>query len=71
MGGAPLEALVPLMRRTMDNGFDLTGPFARGDWGTVEMHLRAIRTFAPDIEPAYQALAAATIRGLEPGSARW
>src|SRR5437764_9530317 len=33
--GAPPEALVPLMKRTIDNGFDLTGPIARGDWQTV------------------------------------
>jgi predicted short-subunit dehydrogenase-like oxidoreductase (DUF2520 family) len=36
--GAPAEALVPLMRRTIDNGFELTGPIARGDWETVERH---------------------------------
>lgn len=36
--GAPPEALVPLMRRTIDNGFELTGPIARGDWETVERH---------------------------------
>ena len=29
--GAPPEALLPLMRRTIDNGFELTGPIARGD----------------------------------------
>ena len=34
--GAPPEALVPLMRRTIDNGFELTGPIARGDWATVD-----------------------------------
>ena len=34
--GAPPEALVPLMRRTIENGFELTGPIARGDWATVE-----------------------------------
>jgi hypothetical protein len=27
--GVPAEALVPLMRRTIENGFDLTGPIAR------------------------------------------
>ena len=27
------------MRRTIDNGFELTGPIARGDWATVEAHL--------------------------------
>ena len=36
--GAPPEALVPLMRRTIENGFELTGPIARGDWETVERH---------------------------------
>ena len=40
--GAPPEALVPLMRRTIDNGFELTGPIARGDWSTVDAHLAAI-----------------------------
>src|SRR5581483_8476185 len=40
--GAPPEALVPLMRRTIENGFELTGPIARGDWATVDAHLAAI-----------------------------
>jgi predicted short-subunit dehydrogenase-like oxidoreductase (DUF2520 family) len=60
--GAPPEALVPLMRRTIDNGFDLTGPIARGDWDVVEAHLRAIGTHAPDLEPMYRALAEVTRR---------
>src|SRR5580704_3965211 len=47
--GAPPEALVPLMRRTIDNGFDLTGPIARGDWPTVEAHLAAISKHAPEL----------------------
>jgi predicted short-subunit dehydrogenase-like oxidoreductase (DUF2520 family) len=60
--GAPPEALVPLMRRTIDNGFDLTGPIARGDWAVVEAHLHAIRAHAPDLESMYRALADATRR---------
>ena len=32
----PPDVLVPLMRRTIDNNFDLTGPIARGDTATVE-----------------------------------
>lgn len=60
--GVPPAALIPLMRRTIDNGFDLTGPIARGDWGVVEAHLRAIHTGAPDLEPMYRALAAITRR---------
>ena len=30
--GAPPEALVPLMTRTIENDFELTGPISRGDW---------------------------------------
>jgi predicted short-subunit dehydrogenase-like oxidoreductase (DUF2520 family) len=58
--GAPPEALLPLMRRTMENGFRPTGPHVRGDWETVERHLAAIRTSRPEIEPAYRALSDAT-----------
>ncbi len=58
--GAPPEALVPLMTRTIENGFDLTGPIARGDWDTVERHVRAIHDAAPDLEPMYNVLAEAT-----------
>lgn len=55
--GAPPEALVPLMRRTIENGFALTGPIERGDWETVEAHLAAIREAHPELEPIYRALA--------------
>jgi predicted short-subunit dehydrogenase-like oxidoreductase (DUF2520 family) len=58
--GAPPEALVPLMRRTIENGFELTGPIERGDWVTVEAHRRAIRATRPDLEPLYDVLAEAT-----------
>ena len=58
--GAPPEALVPLMRRTIDNGFELTGPIERGDWDTVEAHREAIRSTRPDLEPLYDVLARAT-----------
>src|SRR5437764_1255517 len=60
--GAPPEALVPLMRRTIENGFELTGPIERGDWETVEAHRRAIRGAAPELEPLYDVLADATAR---------
>jgi predicted short-subunit dehydrogenase-like oxidoreductase (DUF2520 family) len=62
--GAPPEALEPLMRRTIQNGFEPTGPFARGDTGTVELHLDAIRARRPALEPLYRALADATERAL-------
>ena len=58
--GAPPEALLPLMRRTFDNGFELTGPIARGDWATVDAHLAAIHEAAPEIEIVYRALAQVT-----------
>jgi predicted short-subunit dehydrogenase-like oxidoreductase (DUF2520 family) len=57
---APPEALVPLMRQTIDNGFELTGPIERGDWETVEAHREAIRATRPDLEPLYEVLAEAT-----------
>ena len=60
--GAPPEALTPLMRRTIDNGFELTGPIERGDWETVEAHRRAIRATRPELEPLYDVLAEATAR---------
>jgi predicted short-subunit dehydrogenase-like oxidoreductase (DUF2520 family) len=60
--GAPPEGLVPLMRRTIDNGFELTGPIERGDWETVEAHRRAIRDVRPELEPLYDVLAEATAR---------
>jgi pantoate--beta-alanine ligase len=58
--GAPPEALEPLMRGVMDNGFELTGPIARGDWKTVERHLAVIRELRPELEDLYVVLAEAT-----------
>jgi predicted short-subunit dehydrogenase-like oxidoreductase (DUF2520 family) len=58
--GAPPEALVPLMQRTIENGFELTGPIERGDWETVETHRAAIRATRPELEPLYDVLAEAT-----------
>ena len=58
--GAPPEALLPLMRRTIDNGFELTGPIARGDWATIDAHLAAIHRAAPDLEALYRAMAQVT-----------
>lgn len=59
--GAPPEALVPLMTRTIENGFELTGPIARGDWETVERHREAIREARPELEHLYETLAGATV----------
>jgi predicted short-subunit dehydrogenase-like oxidoreductase (DUF2520 family) len=58
--GAPPEALDPLMRRVIENRFELTGPIARGDWETLDRHLEAIRGERPELEPLYLVLAEAT-----------
>jgi len=58
--GVPADALVPLMRRTIENGFELTGPIARGDWSTVEAHKRAIAERRPELGHLYETLAGAT-----------
>jgi len=59
--GVPAEGLVPLMTRTIENGFELTGPIARGDWATVDAHRAAIHASQPELEPVYDALADATV----------
>jgi predicted short-subunit dehydrogenase-like oxidoreductase (DUF2520 family) len=56
--GAPPEGLAPLMRRTIDNGFELTGPIARGDWETVARHREALD--GTGFEQLYDVLAEAT-----------
>ena len=59
--GAPPEALDPLMARTIENEFELTGPIERGDWETVGRHLEAIGATRPDLEAMYRALADVTV----------
>jgi predicted short-subunit dehydrogenase-like oxidoreductase (DUF2520 family) len=59
--GVPPEALEPLMRRTIENGFELTGPISRGDWSTVEAHRAAIAAERPELEHLYETLAGATL----------
>jgi predicted short-subunit dehydrogenase-like oxidoreductase (DUF2520 family) len=59
--GAPPEALVPLMSRTIENDFELTGPISRGDWATVEAHRAAIRAAHPELEQLYETLAGGTL----------
>jgi predicted short-subunit dehydrogenase-like oxidoreductase (DUF2520 family) len=60
--GVPAEGLVPLMRGTIEHGFELTGPIARGDWATVEAHKQAIRARQPELESLYETLAEATVQ---------
>jgi predicted short-subunit dehydrogenase-like oxidoreductase (DUF2520 family) len=59
--GAPPEALEPLMRQTIENGFELTGPIARGDWTTVDAHRAAIHDAHPELDQLYETLAGATL----------
>ncbi|HJQ50418.1 MAG TPA: DUF2520 domain-containing protein [Gaiellaceae bacterium] len=60
--GVPAEGVVPLMTRTIENGFQLTGPIARGDWATVEAHKQAIKAAQPELENLYETLAKATVQ---------
>jgi len=59
--GVPAEALMPLMRRTIENDFELTGPISRGDWEVVEAHKAAIHEAHPELEHLYETLAGATV----------
>jgi predicted short-subunit dehydrogenase-like oxidoreductase (DUF2520 family) len=59
--GAPVEAMEPLMLRTIENGFELTGPISRGDWATIRAHRAEIRAHAPELDHLYETLADATL----------
>jgi len=62
-----LAVYSPLARQALANGEALglqgalTGPIARGDVGTVEAHLAALRRVAPSAVPAYLALGQAQL----------
>jgi predicted short-subunit dehydrogenase-like oxidoreductase (DUF2520 family) len=64
--GVPREALVPLVRASVENWAALggeralTGPIARGDDATVARHREAIAERAPDLAELFDALADAT-----------
>jgi predicted short-subunit dehydrogenase-like oxidoreductase (DUF2520 family) len=62
MVGAPPEAIDPLVARTVENGFTLTGPIARGDLATIRAHVAALEERAPDLVRLYRELAEATRR---------
>ena len=59
----PQPLLAPLARTAFDRTFDLgpaaalTGPAVRGDVGTLDRNLRALRANSPEVVPAYVALA--------------
>ncbi|KYH33928.1 Rossmann-like and DUF2520 domain-containing protein [Neomoorella mulderi] len=56
------RALAPLIKGTLDNIDEkgipqaLTGPIARGDFGTVRDHLKAMETTVPELGELYRAL---------------
>jgi predicted short-subunit dehydrogenase-like oxidoreductase (DUF2520 family) len=61
----PARMLGPLLSAALDNALRLgdaalTGPVARGDAETVASHIRALRADAPEVLPAYLALARLT-----------
>lgn len=61
----PQRMLGPLLSAALDNALRhgdraLTGPVARGDAGTIRAHRRVLAERAPDILPAYLALARRT-----------
>lgn len=62
-----IEALLPLVRGTANNlenvGLPncLTGPIARGDSGTIQKHMTALKARAPQLLPAYLELGRQTI----------
>jgi rfaE bifunctional protein nucleotidyltransferase chain/domain len=57
--GMDLNHLLPLIKGTLSNIEEhgskaaLTGPIARGDWATVESHVKALREHFPDLIPSY------------------
>jgi predicted short-subunit dehydrogenase-like oxidoreductase (DUF2520 family) len=59
---AALGVYLPLVRQTLANAETLgvaqalTGPFTRGDVGTLDAHLDALRRHAPDVAELYRAL---------------
>jgi predicted short-subunit dehydrogenase-like oxidoreductase (DUF2520 family) len=70
----PHRMLGPLLGAALDNSLRrgdraLTGPVARGDAGTVETHLRAIRSHAPEATAAYIEMSRLTaVRALAAGT---
>jgi predicted short-subunit dehydrogenase-like oxidoreductase (DUF2520 family) len=62
---AALQALLPLLQGNLANlervGLPqaLTGPLARGDWGTIDRHLAALDSRAPEVAALYRAGVAA------------
>jgi predicted short-subunit dehydrogenase-like oxidoreductase (DUF2520 family) len=70
--GVPARIARPMLSRfvteTVQNFAELgarramTGPAVRGDWSTIERHLRALRRAYPDLIPTYKVLLGAMLR---------
>jgi predicted short-subunit dehydrogenase-like oxidoreductase (DUF2520 family) len=77
-----IPLLLPLVQASLDNTAKLgpeaglTGPIVRGDCGTVQQHLDALETSAPELMPLYRLLAEKTVElavksgRLTPGQAK-
>jgi len=70
-----MRALLPLTRQTLDNFESVgplaawTGPMARGDFATIERHVKALGDFEPEFLEAYKTLSRlkATVLAAQPG----
>jgi len=70
--GDPSALLAPLVRAALENSLSqgfagLSGPLLRGDVQTIGDHLDTLRTYSPDLLPAYCAMARATLDELRRG----
>jgi predicted short-subunit dehydrogenase-like oxidoreductase (DUF2520 family) len=71
-----LRALLPLTRQTLDNFESVgplaawTGPLSRGDFSTIERHVKALGDFEPEYLEAYKTLSrlSAEVLVAEPGA---
>jgi len=73
-----VAALLPLTRQTLANYERVgpraaprtawTGPLARGDFGVIQRHLKALRRFPPEYRAAYEALSKLALRVLANGT---
>jgi predicted short-subunit dehydrogenase-like oxidoreductase (DUF2520 family) len=71
-----MRALLPLVRQTLDNFESVgplaawTGPLARGDFSTIERHVKALAEFEPEYLEAYKTLARLTagVLAAQPGA---
>jgi predicted short-subunit dehydrogenase-like oxidoreductase (DUF2520 family) len=70
-----MRALLPLTRQTLDNFERVgplaawTGPLARGDYSTIERHVKALADFEPEYLEAYKTLSRlkAKVLAAQPG----